>query len=309
MAFKKINLDLYTKEIREKMNIFNRDELITKDLLLTLLLAEFQKEKDTFNELIFKGGTLLSRNYLNYHRFSEDLDFVHKDSNKLRKLSRKQRERQIKKFIDEFTPKLKKIAVILSLDFNEDRSNIKYCTIIRKRAVYIFRLYYEKNNYIKIEINFVEEILNKPKESSVRNITDFFDSKELMFILGLEINNFKVLSYPIEEIILEKYRALLTRPKLMERDLFDLFLIKNSLKVDINKVIKKIKSSDLIKKGLNELIENNFRKLQTNEFFESDEKISDLAIVKHDLKGFINFKKKIKPILIDICKLFLEKEK
>lgn len=309
MDFKKINLDFYVKEIKEKLKVFNRDELITKDLLLTLLLAEFEKEKGIFNNLIFKGGTLLSRNYLKYHRFSEDIDFVHQDSHKLRELPRKQRERKIKEFIDEFVPQLKKVADILSLDFSIDRSNTKYCTIVRKRAVYTFRLYYKKNNYVKIEINFVEEMLNKPIEVSVKAITDFFESSELMFILGLEIVNFNVLSYPVEEIILEKYRALLTRQKLMERDIFDLFLIKNSLKIEINEVVKKIKSSALIKKDLEKLIRGNLKKLEENKFFNSEEKIEDLAIVKYDEKGFEEFKERLKLILIEICKLFLKKIK
>jgi len=308
MAFKRINLDLYIKEIKEKMNLSHRDELIAKDLLLTLLLAEFEKEKGVFNDLVFKGGTLLSRNFLKYHRFSEDLDFVHKNSNKLRELPRKQREREIKKFIDDFVPELKKVADILSLDFNEDRSNMKYCRIIRKRALYIFRLYYGGEDYIKIEINFVEKMLNKPQEISVKAITDFFDSKELMFILRLKISNFNVLSYPIEEIILEKYRALLTRPRLMERDLFDLFLIKDSLRVDVEKVVEKIRGSSLIKRDLEKLIKDNLKKLESDEFFDSEEKIEDLSITKYDLDGFEKFSEKIKQRLIEICELFLKEK-
>ena len=60
-----------------------------------------------------------------------------------------------------------------------------------------------------------------------------------MLILGLSINNFNVLSYSLQEIILEKYRAVLTRKKLQERDLFDLFLIKGSLEADIKKIVEK----------------------------------------------------------------------
>ena len=96
MGWKKINLNKYVAEVKKNMQLDISDEIIAKDLLLTLILAEFQKERGIFNQLIFKGGTLLSRNYLNYHRFSEDLDFVHKDSNILRKLTRNKRERKIK---------------------------------------------------------------------------------------------------------------------------------------------------------------------------------------------------------------------
>ena len=204
MGWKKINLNKYVAEVKKNMQLDISDEIIAKDLLLTLILAEFQKERGIFNQLIFKGGTLLSRNYLNYHRFSEDLDFVHKDSNILRKLTRNKRERKIKEFIDLFAPQFKKVSDILDLDFNADRSNTRYCSIISGRAVYIFRVYYDADRYIKIEVNFIEKLIYHPKNVSVKAITDFFDSKELMFILGMDIENFKVLSYPIEEIVIEK---------------------------------------------------------------------------------------------------------
>lgn len=305
MGWQKINLQKYTAEIKRKMNLDVSDEIVKKDLFLTFILAEFEKHK-LGDDLIFKGGTLLSRNYLKYHRFSEDLDFVHKNSNQLRELPRKQRERKIKEFIDKFALQLKEVADVLSLDFSIDRSNTRYCTIIRKRAVYIFRLYYEKSNYIKIEINFVEKMLNKPEEISVKTITDFFDSKKLLFDLNLSYENFRILSYPIEEVILEKYRALLTRPRLMERDLFDLFLIKDALKVSIEEVVEKTINSSLIKRDLEKLIEDNLKKLKDGKFFKSEERISDLAIIKYDEQGFEEFKEKITPILINICELFLK---
>ncbi|MBI2152057.1 nucleotidyl transferase AbiEii/AbiGii toxin family protein, partial [Candidatus Woesearchaeota archaeon] len=67
----KINLSKYIAEVKRNLNFVASDEIIKKDLFLTLILAEFEKE-GLGKELIFKGGTLLSRNYLKYHRFSED---------------------------------------------------------------------------------------------------------------------------------------------------------------------------------------------------------------------------------------------
>lgn len=309
MVWQKINIQKYVSEVKRNMNLEVPDELIEKDLLLTLILAEFQKEKEAFSELVFKGGTLLSRNYLKYHRFSEDLDFVHKDSGKLRELSRNIRERKIREFIELFVSQLKKVTDSLGLDFSVNRTDIKYCTILHGRAVYIFRVYYEKNSFVKIEINFVEKFIYKPKEMSIKAITDFFDSKELLFILGLSINNFIVLSYSLEEIILEKYRAILTRNELKDRDLFDLYLIPDSLKVKTGEVVKKIEYSYLIKRGLKNMILNKLTALNEEIFFKSDEAISDLAIVKYDTKEFERFKEKIKPLLIEICLKFIKANK
>ena len=305
MGWKEINFEKYASEVKQNLKISIADEILKKDIILTFILAEFEKS-GLGKELIFKGGTLLSRNYLKYHRFSEDLDFVHKDSNELRLLSRNKRERKIKEFIDYFVPKLKEVADTLNLEFSTDRSNTKFCTILHGRVVYSFRIYYSKTQYIKVEINFIEKLIDKPKEVSIKAITNFFDSKKLMFDLNISYENFKVLSYPIEEIILEKYRALLTRKSLFERDLFDLYLIPKSLNVNINQVVDKIASSSLIKKQINELIESKIKELHENKFFTSTEKISDLAIVNYDLEDFEKFKGKIKLILIEICEKFME---
>ena len=91
--------------------------------------------------------------------------------------------------------------------------------------------------------------------------------------LNLSYSNFKVASYSLKEIILEKYRAILTRFKLKERDLFDLFLIKDSLNVDINEAVEKIRSSSLIKRELTKLINEKLVLLQEGKFFQSEERI------------------------------------
>ena len=306
MGWQEINKSKYIEQLKRSFNLENSEDILEKDLLLTFILAEFEK-MDLGKELIFKGGTLLSRNYLKYHRFSEDLDFVFKDSNFIRELTRNARERKIKTFLDSFVPKLKEVADALGFDFSTNRSNKKYCKMLSGRTVYTFKIYYAENRFIKIEINFVEKIIDKPQEISVRAITDFFDSKELLFLLGLNLKSFNVLSYTLKEITLEKYRAVLTRNKLQDRDLFDLFLIKDSLKADVVEIVEKIKNSSLIKKDLTKLINEKLVLLQNNRFFESEEKIEELAIAQYNPKEFEEFKQKIKPKLIEICSTFLKK--
>jgi predicted nucleotidyltransferase component of viral defense system len=302
----KINVEQYIGEIKRKMNLNIEDEIIKKDLLLTLILAEFEKI-DLGRELIFKGGTLLSRNYLNYHRFSEDLDFVFKDSNSIRELTRSARERKVKTFLDIFVPELKKVTDILGLDFSTNRSDKKYCRMLSGRTVYTFKIYYSEVNFIKVEINFIEKMIDTPEKVSIKAITDFFDSKNMLFELGLSYQNFNVLSYTLKEITIEKYRAVLTRNKFQERDLFDLFLIKNSLNADIKLIVEKIKNSSLIKRELNKLISDKLALLQKGKFFESEEKVEELAIAKYEQKEFEEYRQKIKPKLIEICERFLEK--
>ena len=304
MGWQEINFEKYVAEIKKNFNVSIADEVIKKDLILTLILAELEKA-ELGKELIFKGGTLLSRSYLKYHRFSEDLDFVHRDSGFLRSLTRNQREKKIKQFVDLFTPKLKEVTDTLGLEFSTDRSNVKFCKILHGRTVYTFKVYYSNIQFIKIEINFIEKMVDRTQKVSVGTITDFFDSKRLMSDLNLSYSNFQVQSYSLKEITLEKYRAVLTRNKLKERDLFDLFLIKDSLKADINEIVEKIKNSSLIKRDLTKLIGEKLELLQNGKFFESEEKIEQLAVVIYDKKEFEEFKERIKPILVEICKSFL----
>lgn len=305
MGWQEINLRKYSAEVKKNLNINLSDEIVEKDLILTLILAEFEK-KHIGRDLIFKGGTLLSRNYLKYHRFSEDLDFVHKDSYKLREMNRSAREKIIKNFIDIFCTTLKSICDELGLDFNTDRSNTKYCRIMHPRLVYTFKVYYSEDKFIKVEINFFEKLFYETPKVSVNSITEFFDSKKLLDDLNLTYENFMVKSYSLEEIKLEKYRAVLTRKYFQERDLFDLFLIKDSLNADIKLIIEKIKNSLLIKRDLTKLINEKLVLLQNNSFFESKEKVENLSIIQYDTEEFEEFKGKIKPILIKICKNFLQ---
>ena len=305
MGWQEINKSKYIEQLKKSFNLEDSEDILEKDLLLTFILAEFEK-MDLGKELIFKGGTLLSRNYLNYHRFSEDLDFVFKDSNSIRELPRHTRERKVKTFLDYFVPKLKEATDILGLDFSTDRGNKKYCKMLSGRTVYTFKIYYAENKFIKIEINFIEKLHSTPEKVSIKAITDFFDSKELLFLIGLNLKSFNVLSYTLKEITLEKYRAILTRKNFQERDLFDLFLIKDSLNADIKLIVEKIMNSSLIKKDLVNLIGKKLALLQENKFFESEEKIEELAIAKYNPKEFEDFKKRIKPKLIEICNKFLE---
>ena len=67
----------FIAQIKERHPQLN-ELMIEKDFYLTLLLNEMSKsidedKKSPFQKLVFKGGTLLTRTHLEYHRISEDL--------------------------------------------------------------------------------------------------------------------------------------------------------------------------------------------------------------------------------------------
>src|SRR3989344_8877591 len=52
-----------------------RPVVVEKDYYLTIILNNI--EELLSNKIVFKGGTLLNKAHLNYHRLSEDLDFTY----------------------------------------------------------------------------------------------------------------------------------------------------------------------------------------------------------------------------------------
>lgn len=102
---------MYGKLIQEKRSI--PLESIEKDYFLSKVLSSYQELKSKeiqLQELIFKGGTLLAKKHLKYHRISVDLDFTHKESNQIRLLGGKTRETKIKRLIIPLIESFKKIA-------------------------------------------------------------------------------------------------------------------------------------------------------------------------------------------------------
>lgn len=88
---KKNDFRKYVAYVKEQRHSAIDDYYIEKDYFLSLFLSTWQKLKREekvphLDALIFKGGTLLVRNYLQYPRISEDLDFTHMDSNELRSI-------------------------------------------------------------------------------------------------------------------------------------------------------------------------------------------------------------------------------
>ena len=70
-----INKEL-TDFISKRLNIARRD-LVEKDIIISKILFYLTQDKDFFQNYAFKGGTCLTKCYLGYYRFSEDMDFTY----------------------------------------------------------------------------------------------------------------------------------------------------------------------------------------------------------------------------------------
>ena len=298
--------DKYIRETRKKKVT---DEMIKKDLALSYILYEMsediKKDKNSpFNKLIFKGGTLLSKSHLDYHRISEDLDFTFSENSSLNKLSKKPKQKRIKKYLkEEFLPKFSEITQKYSLDFDSSEMNKdtgKYCPIKAPINFAKFNVYLDKKDQtpIKIEINFTEEPFFKSEKIVLKHLNP--SSKSLIFPLGeAELN-----SYDMEEILIEKVRAILTREeKIHERDVFDLFLIKklgyNALKLDADKIKDKLKQGIGFKQDKKKEIERikkikeKFNQLEG----EIEEEIKMMNLKDYDSKEYRKFFNELREFL------------
>jgi predicted nucleotidyltransferase component of viral defense system len=305
----------YIAYVKERRYSTIADYYIEKDYFLSLFLSTWHSLKKTgktthMDALIFKGGTLLVRNYLQYPRISEDLDFTHNDSNELRLIDNaNKREQEIKKRILPILEEIKSVCDAGGFDFDNDRTNTRYVKVRNSRAVYVLHFYYNslitnEEIPIKIEINFLENIMHKSIESRINTI---IDTDTFLKSIGYDLENITMKTYPLEEIIVEKYRAILTRESVKERDVLDLYLIhqrgNNVFKVDSNSILTKIQSGVIIAPDLRKNLEKNCRLFQNEAFVESDDDISRFTLVDVNNTQYGKFKNLLHKKLKAICTL------
>ncbi len=310
----KTEFAIYGKLIQSKKNISL--ESIEKDYVLSKVLSSYQKLKTQETQLqglIFKGGTLLTKKYLNYHRISVDLDFTHKDSKEIRLLKGKTREARIKKTIIPLIEAFKKIADQNGFDFQTSRTNAKYVKILNDRSVYKLYLYYtslinSNEEVVKIEINFIEDLVFKCKEDSLFNFAEFLGvEKKRLNVINYDLVKVSILQYDIREVMLEKVRAILTRNTLKERDILDLYLLDKLCplnKINTSLIKRKVLSSEGFIQYVDKHLLRSIKILQekTQDFLKSDDDIELLLLIELNKKDYVVFKENLLSFLIKIIK-------
>jgi predicted nucleotidyltransferase component of viral defense system len=172
-----------------------------QEIILFILYSESGKE------LVFKGGTALSKCY-GLDRFSEDLDFTAS--------TKKDYEKMI-------TEGLKRFLIPFEYAKKENDNSIN---IVYKIQGPLYTGQLNTACRIQVEISRREQIMTPPKKVT----------------LGLhirEIPQFEAVTMDKEEILAEKTRALITRNK--ARDLYDIFyLIKIKAQLNNSLIQKKL---------------------------------------------------------------------
>jgi predicted nucleotidyltransferase component of viral defense system len=203
-------LDLLTKE---QLQIINSKTLryslseAEKDYFLAIV-SKIIYESTISKKLVFKGGTAIHHCYLPQSRFSEDLDFTAQDNSITLK--------EIKKVLE-------------AQDFlSVKREYVSKATIKLERVLYTGPLV--QPNSLKVEIDFIQNIVLPPKELPYQNVW------------GIDT---KVRVMDIREICAEKIRAM--NDRIRYRDFFDFYLIMQQIKPDLKEVISLVRQKEVRK--------------------------------------------------------------
>lgn len=301
MEIDKEKLRNFLTLIKDKSRI-NSIELIEKDFYLNVLLSKLK-----FDSYAFKGGTCLSMAYLDYFRFSEDLDFTFIDQRIFEGKSTNSIKKICKDKIDSFGAQLQKIG----LDFKFDKADRKYVEMGNNNKLVTFKINYNSistgnSSFIKVQINFLEKILfaPEPKEliSSIK-LAQFTKEDQIYFKELLDFYKpIKMKVYDIKEIVAEKVRSLLTRKAIKSRDAIDLFFIYIKFKIKPHDLMREAREKLLFSINNYEKYKENLvltkGKLQSLEF-QYDE-VKYLVIKPFKKEDFDAYVKELKPLLIEL---------
>jgi predicted nucleotidyltransferase component of viral defense system len=244
-------------------------QLLEKDLYLQGIIVELSKSKYFKNNLVFKGGTCLTKVYFGYYRFSEDLDFTWIDQKIFEEKSAKQIRKIISQELNTIIKIIHDLALIHGFDFKPEKSNTNYVEFGGGNKFVTFKLHYTTiqgtKSFIKIQINFLEKLIYPIKEHKINPIgLEFKERLDLEYpeYTKLLTKKSSLFVYDLREIASEKIRAILTRKGFKTRDLIDLYKLSTKKinivdvkKSAITKTIMMLKyekySTSIVKKTIN----------------------------------------------------------
>ena len=295
--------------ISKRLNIASRD-LIEKDIILTKILFHLMQDKSFSQNYAFKGGTCLTKCYLGYYRFSEDMDFTYLNQKDFSGKSKNKLRGIMSEKINQLGKLIEAIAKKLDLDFKMEKDNKRYFQFGGSNAFVTFKIWYSslelgKETFVKIQVNHIEKLNYPIKELNVNFVLPKNLEKDFSFIAGEEadilLKLLKIKVYDIKEIFIEKVRAILTRRGIKARDFVDVFLIIKKNKLDLNDFKKPIiaKISDMLK----------FEKYSQNTKNKEIQLSDDLILGEEEAlmltpidKGFPKFVKEFNVFLMEIIK-------
>jgi len=241
------DLSEFISFVAEKSGV-KKATLIESDILMHRILKEIYSASHFMENYLFKGGSCLVKCYFGYYRFSIDLDFTWRNQ-EIWKVGEKELRRRLLREIKAFGQLVETIAKQGGLEFVNDSKNNRYFEFGGGGRMATLKLW-KGHELVKIQVNFVEELLFPYKSVKVRTLLDGVAlSKDELAYFEEFLNFYKpfeVLAYDEREILCEKVRAILTRRAQKLRDFYDILMLENhgfSIAQLSDEIAMKIKSA------------------------------------------------------------------
>ncbi len=206
-------------------------ELLEKDVRLHLLLGSLTRDTKVGPHLAFKGGTCLIKCYLNYPRFSTDLDFTWVDSG-----TSPARSGGTKSFRRGVRPRQRELETWFQTWANtqgyrtDHPETFRYGRSNRMMTVnFRYPTPSSTDGLIKVQLNFEDPLRFRTVPAQAVSLLAGSIPPKFRLLEGTFATEYStpiaVTAYDPREILVEKCRAILTRTAAKSRDLVDLFLL------------------------------------------------------------------------------------
>ncbi len=206
-------------------------ELLEKDVRLHALLGSLVRDSTFGSHLVFKGGTCLIKCYLDYPRFSTDLDFTW-----VAGAGEEGGGRGTQRFRRRIRPTQRTLEAWFE-DWAERQGygseNPRFFSYGRSNRMMTANLRYPSvstvDGLVKVQINFEEPLLYPIVATQAKSLLRGTVPPAFRLLEGDPATGYAtavpVTAYDPREILVEKCRAILTRTAAKSRDLVDLFLL------------------------------------------------------------------------------------
>lgn len=185
-----------------------RDQQIEKDYILSWILKGVSQHGELSKSIVFKGGTVLKKVYFADYRFSEDLDFTLLDSD----IGNNQIFEWFKETFEYVKEETNIPLAIIDDNEHEDGGINFYISYVGPLGGF------GNNKKVKVDISRSEKLEFKPVVKNA--IVDYSD-----------LENYKLLCYPLEELLVEKLRCTMQRTQ--PRDYYDIWYLVEVEKMDV----------------------------------------------------------------------------
>lgn len=177
-----------------------RDQQIEKDYVLSWILKGIAQHEQLSKSIAFKGGTVLKKIYFEDYRFSEDLDFTLLNS----EIPNEQIFTWFKETFEHIRDQANIPLEIINNNEHEDGGINFYIS-------YVGPLGGQGNNKrVKIDISRSETLEFAPV---IKTVIECYT----------DLDEYKLLCYPLEEVLVEKMRSVMQR--MQARDFYDIWYL------------------------------------------------------------------------------------